>query len=109
MYGAQLGMDMRSGRKLYRMLSQARLEDIRMDQVVVDTTNTDRDAFARVIESWRYFASFSLGNQLHLSQADQDSLLAGYDAHLRTIRDPHGYTTWVMLAASGRKPLRQHE
>ena len=107
-YGEQLGMDLRNGKKLYSMLSQARLEDIRVDQVVVDTSNTDRNAFAQVIESWRTFSVFTIGNQLHISQADQESLLAGYDAHLRTIRDPHGYATWVMLAASGRKPLRQH-
>ncbi len=108
-YGDQMGMDLRNGKKLYGMLSQARLEDIRLDYIVVDTSNTSREAFAQVIESWRYFSVFTIGNQLHLSQADQDSLLAGYDAHLRTIRNPHGYTTWVMVAASGRKPLRPSE
>jgi ubiquinone/menaquinone biosynthesis C-methylase UbiE len=108
-YGDQMGMDLRNGKKLYGMLSQARLEDLRADHIVVDTGNTDRAAFAQVIESWRYFSVFTIGNQLHLNQADQDSLLAGYDAHLRTIRNPHGYTTWVMVAASGRKPLRQQE
>lgn len=106
-YGDQMGMDLRNGKKLYGVLSQARLEDIRAEHIVVDTGNTDRAAFAQVIESWRYFSVFTIGNQLHLNQADQDSLLAGYDAHLRTIRNPHGYTTWVMVAASGRKPLRQ--
>lgn len=103
-YGADLGMDLRNGRKLYGMLAAARLEDLRADHIVVDTHNTEREAFAAVIESWREFSVFTIGNQLGLSDADRTSLLAGYDAHLRTIRRPHGYTTWTMIACSGRKP-----
>lgn len=103
-YGDQMGMDLRNGKKLYGMLSKEGLEDILTDQIVIDTTNTDREAFAQVIESWRHFSVYTIGKQLHLSQASQDSLLAGYDAHLRTIRNPDGYATWVMIAASGRKP-----
>ena len=108
-YGEQMGMDLRNGKKLYGMLSQAQLEDIRVDYIVVDTVNTNREAFAQVIESWRFFSVYTIGNQLHLSQADQDELLAGYDANLRTIRNPHGYASWVMVAVSGRKPFRQSD
>ncbi|MDQ2998839.1 MAG: methyltransferase domain-containing protein [Chloroflexota bacterium] len=105
-YGDELGMDLRGGKKLFGMLSAARLEDIRADHVVVDTNNTDREAFATVIESWRDFSAFTIGSQLQLSDADRDSLVAGYNAHLRTIRAPHGYTTWTTIACSGRKPAR---
>jgi ubiquinone/menaquinone biosynthesis C-methylase UbiE len=108
-YGEQIGMDLRHGKKLYGMLSQALLEDILTDHIVVDTTNTDREAFAQVIESWRIFSVFTIGNQLRLNQAEKDDLIAGYDAHLRTVRDPKGYAAWVMVAASGRKPLRPSE
>jgi ubiquinone/menaquinone biosynthesis C-methylase UbiE len=103
-YGDQMGMDLRSGKKLYGMLSQARLEDIRTDYIVVDTNGTDREAFARVIESWRTFSVFTIGHSLNLSQEEQDALLSGYDAQLRTIRSPYGYATWGMVACSGRKP-----
>jgi len=105
-YGDQLGMDLRSGKKLYGMLAAARLEDIRTDHIVVDTNNTDRAAFAQVIERWRTFSADTIGSQLGLTDADRASLLAGYDAHLRTIRQPHGYTTWTTVACSGRKPAR---
>jgi len=105
-YGDELGMDLRGGKKLFGMLSAARLEDIRADHIVVDTNNTDREAFATVIESWRDFSAITIGSQLHLSDADRDSLMAGYNAHLRTIRAPHGYTTWTTIACSGRKPAR---
>jgi hypothetical protein len=104
-YGDQMGMDLRNGKKLYGMLSQARLEAIRIDHLVVDTSNTDREAFAQAIESWRTFSVSTIGDQLQLSQTDRDSLIAGYEAHLRTIRNPNGYTNWVTVAASGCKPL----
>jgi len=106
-YGDQMGMDLQNGRKLYGMLTQAMLEDIRTDHIVMDTSNTEREAFAQVIESWRHFSADTIGNQLQLPQAERDSLLAGYDAHLQTIHNPDGYTTWVIVAASGRKPLQQ--
>ncbi len=104
-YGDELGMDLRNGKKLYGMLASARLEDIRTDHIVVDTSVADREAFAAVVESWRDFSVFTIGNRLGLHEADRDSLLHGYDAHLRTIRRPHGYATWTVIACSGRKPL----
>jgi ubiquinone/menaquinone biosynthesis C-methylase UbiE len=102
-YGAAMGMDLRNGRRLFSMLSEARLEDIRTDHIVVDTANTDREAFAAVIESWRDFSVDAIGSRLGLDDPDRRSLLAGYDAHLRSIRRPHGYATWPVVACSGRK------
>lgn len=105
-YGAKLGMDLWSGKKLYGLLAQARLEDVRTDHIVLDTYNTDREAFAQVVSSWRQFSAYTIGNDLKLSAEEQTSLLAGYDAQLRLLRNPYGYTTWTMIACSGRKPLR---
>lgn len=102
-YGAAMGMDLRNGRRLFSMLSEARLEEIRTDHIVVDTANTDREAFAAVIESWRDFSVDAIGSRLGLDDPDRRSLLAGYDAHLRSIRRPHGYATWPVVACSGRK------
>jgi ubiquinone/menaquinone biosynthesis C-methylase UbiE len=106
-YGAAMGMDLRNGRRLYGMLAAARLEDIRADHLVVDTANTDRDAFAAVIESWRAFSVETIGGRLGLDPAERGRLVAGYDAQLRTISSPHGYTTWPIVACSGRKPARR--
>jgi hypothetical protein len=86
------------------MLAQARLEDIRADHIILDTTNTDREAFAQVIESWRDFSVNTIGQRLGINQDEQDTLLAGYDAQLRALNNPYGYTTWGLVACSGRKP-----
>jgi ubiquinone/menaquinone biosynthesis C-methylase UbiE len=104
LYGDQMGMDLRNGKKLYGMLAQARLEDIRADHIILDTTNTDREAFAQVIESWRDFSVNTIGQRLGINQDEQDTLLAGYDAQLRALNNPYGYTTWGLVACSGRKP-----
>jgi ubiquinone/menaquinone biosynthesis C-methylase UbiE len=104
-YGGDLGMDLRNGKKLYGMLAAARLEQIRTDHIVVDTSASDREAFAKVVESWRDFSVFTIGQRLGLDETNRETLLAGYDAHLRTIRRPHGYATWTVIACSGRKPM----
>lgn len=104
-YGAELGMDVRQGKKLASMLSDVRLQDIKVDHIVVDTLNADRDAFANVIESWREFVVNSMGSELELTPEQKKTLKDGYDAQLRTIHNPHGYTTWDMVACSGTKPM----
>ena len=104
-YGDQMGMDLRSGKKLYGMLAEARLEDIRTDYLMVDTGNADREAFARVIESWQTFSVETIGGELGLNGAERGTLQAGYEAQLRAIRSPYGYTTWGLTACSGRKPV----
>jgi ubiquinone/menaquinone biosynthesis C-methylase UbiE len=105
-YGDEMGMDLRSGKKLHHQLATAGLEDIRTDQIVADTNNTDREEFARVVRSWRHFSVFTIGEALLLDQSDQATLLAGYDAQLRSIQSPYGYSSWGLVACSGRKPLR---
>jgi ubiquinone/menaquinone biosynthesis C-methylase UbiE len=105
-YGDHMGMDLRHGKKLYPMFARARLEDIQVTPILVDTVNTDQEAFAHVIESWRQFSVETIGDSLNLDIHDRNTLRAGYDAQLRAIRNPHGYTTWGMIACSGRKPLR---
>lgn len=103
-YGDQMGMDLRSGKKLFGMLTQARLEGIKTDHIMLDTSNANRDAFAEVIESWQTFSVETIGNDLNLNVADQATLRSGYEAQLRAIRSDAGFTTWGIVACSGRKP-----
>ncbi|NJN15727.1 MAG: methyltransferase domain-containing protein [Oscillochloris sp.] len=105
-YASELGVDLRSGRKLFSMLTDMRLETIQSDHIVVSTTNTDREAFATVVESWRDFTVEQVGGSLDLSDKDRELLSQGYAAHLRSIRRAHGYAAWTIIACSGKKPLR---
>ncbi len=105
-YGDDMGMDLRQGKKLFNMLADAKLEDIMVDHITVDTNNANREAFSKVVESWRHFSVYTIGDSLGLTDKQKATLKAGYDAQLRTIRSPYGYTTWGMVACSGRKPIR---
>lgn len=102
-YGFDMGMDLYNGRKLFSMLRDMKLSDIRMDHIVVDTVNSDRESFAEMVESWKHFSAETISSELKIDQSTKAKLLAGYDSHLKAIRHPQGYSTWTVVAASGEK------
>jgi SAM-dependent methyltransferase len=102
-YGTAIGMDLYNGKKLYSILSGLRLTKIRLDYLNVDTINSDRQLFAEMIKSWRHFSAQTIGRELGITGQAKAELEAGYDAHLRTIQHPFGYTKWSVVAASGEK------
>jgi SAM-dependent methyltransferase len=102
-YGRDIGMDLYNGKKLYSILNGLRLGGIRLDYLNVDTVNSDRQIFAEMIRSWRHFSAQTIGRELGLSGEAKGRLEGGYDAHLRTIQHPFGYTKWTVVAASGEK------
>jgi SAM-dependent methyltransferase len=102
-YGTRMGMDLYNGKKLYSVLTGLRAGGIKLDYINVDTVNSDRRIFAEMIESWRHFSADRIGRELRISEEDHSSLLEGYDAHLKVIRSPFGYTKWTVVAASGEK------
>jgi SAM-dependent methyltransferase len=103
-YGRQIGMDLYNGRKLYATLMGMKLKNIKVDTVDADNLGSNRSVFAEVITSWRHFSAETIGRELAISEQEKADLLTGYDAHLSTIRHPHGYTKWSVVAASGEKP-----
>jgi SAM-dependent methyltransferase len=102
-YGQQIGMDLYNGRKLYATLMGMKMKGIKVDTIDADNIGTNRPVFSEVITSWRHFSANTIGEQLSLPDTERSALLAGYDAHLSTIRHPHGYTKWSVVAASGEK------
>jgi SAM-dependent methyltransferase len=102
-YGTDIGMDLYNGKKLYSILTGMKLTNICLDYLNVDTVNCDRRLFAEMIASWRHFSAETIGHKLLISQEEHDRLLAGYDAHLQTIRHPFGFTKWTVVSASGEK------
>jgi SAM-dependent methyltransferase len=102
-YGTEIGMDLYNGKKLYSIMTNMRMSNIMIDYINIDTINSDRRVFKEMITSWRYFSADTIGKKLHISQEEHDNLLAGYDMHLKTIKNRHGYTKWTVVAASGEK------
>src|SRR4029077_2003601 len=52
-FGAAVGTDQHVGRKMYTLLYDVNMSDIRVDYIVVDTLRVPRDTFARIWEAWR--------------------------------------------------------
>ena len=102
-YGTDMGMDLYNGRKLYSTLTGMRMAGVKVDYISADTVNSDRKVFAEMITSWRHFSAEKIGKTLKIPPMEHDNLLDGYDAHLKTIRNLLGYTTWTVVAASGEK------
>ena len=103
-YGRKIGMDLYNGRKLYGALVGMKMKNIKVDTIDADNLGTNRPIFSEVISSWRHFSADTIGKSLSISDGERKELLDGYDAHLSTIRHPHGYTKWSVVAASGEKP-----
>jgi len=102
-YGQRMGMDLYNGRKLYAALTGMKMKNIKVDTIDADCLGQHRPTFAEVITSWRAFSAETIGRELGITESERAELLAGYDAHLATIRHPHGYTKWSVVAASGEK------
>ncbi len=102
-YGRRIGMDLYNGRKLYATLTGLKMRNIKVDTIDADNLGHNKATFADVITSWRHFSVETIGRELGLSEEERSTLLAGYDAHLATIRHPYGYTKWSVVAASGEK------
>ena len=103
-YGRRIGMDLYNGRRLYGALVGMKMKNIKVDTIDADNLGTNRPIFSEVISSWRHFSADTIGKSLSISDGERKELLDGYDAHLSTIRHPHGYTKWSVVAASGEKP-----
>jgi ubiquinone/menaquinone biosynthesis C-methylase UbiE len=101
-----VGMDFDTGIKTREMLNATDLEDIKVNLLDVNNMNTDPDDFAKVVESWIYFAAQTAAT----AGADPsilEEIKAGFIDHMAAIKSRTGYGTWQLYAGSGRKPFRE--
>lgn len=90
-YGAAIGCDNRVGRKMFSLLSELGLEDIRVDYVVVDTLRVPRDTFARIWEAWRDGYTDAL---VQHGGMPRDEVARRWEEMIACVRDPGGYALW---------------
>ena len=95
------GTDLHHGRTAYRALLRAGFEDVRVMPIVVDTLNTSRDVFARMLRYWRdgytRFISAGLDVEPRLIKARFDELIL-------SVMDTERYACWLIFAVSGKRP-----
>jgi ubiquinone/menaquinone biosynthesis C-methylase UbiE len=100
-FAEKTGTDLFIGRNAFGILSAMKLEEIRVDYVVVDTLRVPRETFAAILEAWRDGYAESIGQ---LTPVSRESAVAYFNQMIANIRDPHGYAVWMVPVASARVP-----
>jgi SAM-dependent methyltransferase len=94
------GTDARIGRRTWSLMNDLGLRDLRVDDVIVDTTRVSRDVFASIIEAWRDGYTEALARHTALGVEEVREL---FDDAIATIRNPRKYAAWHIPVVSGRK------
>jgi ubiquinone/menaquinone biosynthesis C-methylase UbiE len=100
-YARNTGTDARIGRRTWALMHRLKLENLRVDYVIVDTLRVPRDVFAAILEAWRdgYSSHFDTESALRPGEAR-----VLFDQAIAVIRDPSQYASWHVPVVSGRKP-----
>src|ERR1700747_203461 len=98
-FAAGTGTDLFIGRNIFGILAGMKLEDIRVDYIVVDTLRTPRETFATIIEAWRDGYAHSIGD---LTPITKESATAYFNQMIANILDPAGYAVWMVPVVSAR-------
>ena len=79
-----------------------KLNEIKVDYVVVDTVRVPRETFAAILEAWRDGYAEAIGEHTPISR---ESAVAYFNQMIANIRDPRGYAVWMVPVVSARLPL----
>ena len=100
-FAAGTGTDLFIGRNAFGILAAMKLEEIKVDYVVVDTLRVPRETFAAIMEAWRDGYAESIGE---LTPYTRESATAHFNQMIENIRDPLGYAVWMVPVVSARVP-----
>jgi ubiquinone/menaquinone biosynthesis C-methylase UbiE len=100
-FGSASGTDLFIGRNTFGMLAAMRLEEVKVDFVVVDTLRVPRETFATIIEAWRDGYSDSIAQ---LTPFTRELALAYFNEMIENIRDTRRYAVWMVPVVSARVP-----
>lgn len=100
-FGAATGTNLFMGRDIFGILAAMKLEEIRIDYVIVDTLRVPRETFAAIIEAWRDGYADPVAEYTPISR---EKALDYFNQMIANIRDPLGYALWLVPVASARVP-----
>lgn len=100
-FGEKTGTDLFIGRNTYSILAKLRLDEIKVDYVVVDTLRVPRATFAHILEAWRDGYAEPIGEMTPISR---ESAVAYFNQMIANVRDPSGYAVWMVPVMSARVP-----
>ncbi|MGH9738556.1 MAG: class I SAM-dependent methyltransferase [Candidatus Acidiferrales bacterium] len=100
-FGAATSTNLFLGRDIYGILAAMKLEEIRIDYVIVDTLRVPRETFAAIIEAWRDGYTDPVAEYTPISR---EQALDYFNQMIANIRDPVGYALWLVPVVSARVP-----
>jgi ubiquinone/menaquinone biosynthesis C-methylase UbiE len=100
-FGERTGTNLFIGRDTFGILAAMKLEEIKVDYIVVDTVRVPRETFAAILEAWRDGYAESIGE---LTPVSSESAVAYFNQMIANIRDPLGYAVWMVPVVSARVP-----
>ena len=86
-FGEKTGTDLFIGRNTYSILAAMKLDDIKVDYVVVDTLRVPRETFAHILEAWRDGYAEPIGEMTPISR---DLAVEYFNQMIANVRDPLG-------------------
>jgi ubiquinone/menaquinone biosynthesis C-methylase UbiE len=100
-FGEATGTDLFIGRHVFGILVDLGLTDITIDYIVVDTIRVPRETFAAIIEAWR---DGYVDPVAEFTRFTREEAKAYFDQMIANIRDPHGYSLWMVPVVSAQVP-----
>jgi ubiquinone/menaquinone biosynthesis C-methylase UbiE len=97
----QHGTNLFHGRAAYRELREAGFEGVRIEPLLVDTANTPRETFARMMRFWRDgYAGFIAES----GGFEPEEIRARFDSIIESLEDADRYGCWLLFCVTGRAP-----
>lgn len=100
----QLGIDMDFGPKAAVYLKDEGFDDVRIEAMEINNTNSDPEAMARVFESWVDYLVAELGPATGQTPEVIEQTRSGLEDYVGAIRHPRGFASWQVYVASAKKP-----
>jgi len=100
-FGERTGTDLFIGRHAFAVLAAMKMEEIKVDYVIVDTLRVSRETFAPILEAWRDGYAEAIGE---LTPTSRESAVAYFNQMIANIRDPRAYAVWMVPVVSARVP-----
>lgn len=100
-FGEKTGTDLFIGRNTYSILAAMKMDEIKVDYVVVDTLRVPRETFAHILEAWRDGYAEPIGE---ITPISRELALRYFNQMIANIRDPLGYAVWMVPVVSARVP-----
>jgi len=100
-FSAGTNADLFIGRNAFSILAAMKLQEIKVDYVVVDTVRVPRETFASIIEAWRDGYAESVGQ---LTPISRETAVDYFNQMIENIHDPLKYAVWMVPVVSARVP-----